>query len=141
MAAAQVVCREMLQWTSGAWHACSAHRKHAVHVCDAGRVEAQRLVERVRGLPSRKGGRAKRGKVWAVGGRGGGVDRMQRMARLEVVGARARTPNIKLILVTRDVSKFSGWLKADAVVVSIDRRGVVDVRDRRSNTGLDKTRK
>ena len=59
---------------------------------------------------------------------------MQRMARLEVVGARARTPNIKLILVTRDVSKFSGWLKADAVVVSIDRRGVVDVRDRRRNT-------
>ena len=29
-----------------------AHEEHAVHVCDAGCVEAQRLVERIRGLPS-----------------------------------------------------------------------------------------
>ena len=28
----------------------SAHRKHVVHHCDAGRVEAQRLVERLRFL-------------------------------------------------------------------------------------------
>ena len=28
----------------------SAHRKHVVHLCDAGRVEAQRLVERLRFL-------------------------------------------------------------------------------------------
>ena len=32
------------------------HLKHAGHVCDAGRVEAQRLVELVRALPSRKDG-------------------------------------------------------------------------------------
>ena len=32
------------------------HRKHAVHACDAGRVEAQRLVELPRVLPSRKDG-------------------------------------------------------------------------------------
>eukprot|EP00964_Phaeocystis_antarctica_P009640 scaffold5248_cov49-Phaeocystis_antarctica.AAC.3 len=33
-----------------------AHVEHAVHVRDAGRVEAQRLVERRRVLPSRKEG-------------------------------------------------------------------------------------
>ena len=38
-------------------------------------------------------------------------------ARLKAVGARARaerTPNIKLMSVTLDVSKLSGWLNADA---------------------------
>ena len=34
-----------------------AHEEHAVHVRDAGRVEAQRLVEVRRALPSRKEGR------------------------------------------------------------------------------------
>ena len=33
-----------------------AHVEHADHVCDAGRVEAQRLVEGIRALPSRKAG-------------------------------------------------------------------------------------
>ena len=33
-----------------------AHREHVVHVRDAGRVEAQRLVERNSVLPSRKEG-------------------------------------------------------------------------------------
>ena len=33
-----------------------AHGEHAAHVRDAGRVEAQRLVERLRVLPSRKEG-------------------------------------------------------------------------------------
>ena len=28
-----------------------AHVEHIIHVCDAGRVEAQRLVEHRRGLP------------------------------------------------------------------------------------------
>ena len=32
------------------------HPKHAVHVCDAGRVKAQRLVELLRALPSRRDG-------------------------------------------------------------------------------------
>ena len=34
---------------------CGAHIKHLLHVRDAGRVPAQRLVERLRGLPRRKG--------------------------------------------------------------------------------------
>ena len=33
-----------------------AHVEHAVHVRDLGRVEAERLVERRRALPSRKAG-------------------------------------------------------------------------------------
>ena len=33
-----------------------AHPKYVAHVRDLGRVEAQRLVERLRGLPSRKEG-------------------------------------------------------------------------------------
>eukprot|EP00964_Phaeocystis_antarctica_P008904 scaffold4824_cov69-Phaeocystis_antarctica.AAC.2 len=50
-----------------------AHREHAVHGCDAGRVEAQRLVEGPRVLPSRKEGmrcRARCGperKAWGGG--------------------------------------------------------------------------
>eukprot|EP00964_Phaeocystis_antarctica_P062970 scaffold37756_cov51-Phaeocystis_antarctica.AAC.2 len=33
-----------------------AHGEHGAHACDAGRVEAQRLVERRRPLPSQKEG-------------------------------------------------------------------------------------
>ena len=36
-----------------AGHARGAHSEHAIHDCDTGRVEAQRLVERDRALPSR----------------------------------------------------------------------------------------
>ena len=41
-----------------------AHEEHLDHVRDLGRVEAERLVERRRGLPSRKAGmrRAVRGR-------------------------------------------------------------------------------
>ena len=52
-----------------------AHKEHAVHVRDLGRVEAERLVERRRVLPSRKGGmqrgeRCGPGGVRALGGGG-----------------------------------------------------------------------
>ena len=59
-----------------------AHVKHGVHVRDAGRVEAQRLVERQCILPSRKGsiGRGARGGPGGgracVGG-GGGASSVQ----------------------------------------------------------------
>ena len=40
----------------GCWQGTrGAHVKHVLHVCDAGSVEAQRLVERPRVLPSQKG--------------------------------------------------------------------------------------
>ena len=42
-----------------------AHVEHAVHVRDLGSVEAERVVERPRVLPSRKEGRTMRSEVWA----------------------------------------------------------------------------
>ena len=53
-----------------------AHSEHGVHVRDLGGVKAQRLVERRRGLPSRREGHAMRGKVRA--GRPEGVRRRRR---------------------------------------------------------------
>ena len=44
-----------------------AHRKHFVHVRDAGRVEVERLVELKRALPSRKVG-MRCGKRYGPGG-------------------------------------------------------------------------
>ena len=52
-----------------------AHLEHVVHVLDAGRVEAQRLIELRRALPSRKEGCTIRGEVWA--GREGGGRRLR----------------------------------------------------------------
>ena len=63
-----------------------AHVEHAVHVRDAGRVEAERLVELRRVLPSRKEGRSMRGEVWA--GRREGVGLRQRTSGMH--GERAR---------------------------------------------------
>ena len=96
-----------------------AHLKHAFHVPDAGRVEAQRLVERRRLLQSRKGGIGGgatcglgRGRAW--GGRS--ASSVQQGPDIGVEGrARSeRTPNIHSMLVTLDVSKLSGWLNAVA---------------------------
>ena len=89
------------------------HIKHAVHGCDAGRVEAQRLVERARAV-EHVGHGCDAGRVeaqWLVervrfltesqgqayffgvlagrregGGRGGGASGMQGRARLEIRG-------------------------------------------------------
>eukprot|EP00964_Phaeocystis_antarctica_P152664 scaffold120659_cov51-Phaeocystis_antarctica.AAC.3 len=60
----------------GCWQGMrGAHVKHVLHGCDFGRVEAQRLVERRRGLPSRKGSigrgatcRPGVGRAWGGGG-------------------------------------------------------------------------
>ena len=56
-----------------------AHVEHVLHGCDAGRVEAQRLVERRRLLPSRKEG-IRRGAKCGVGG-GKAVRRRRREQR------------------------------------------------------------
>ena len=63
---------------------CGAHVEHGLHSRDAGRVEAQRLVERRRALPSRKGSIA-RGATCGLGGRlgaGGGASSVQLRPRL-----------------------------------------------------------
>jgi len=60
----------------GCWQGTrGAHRKHLLHGCDAGRVEAQRLVERRRFLPGRKASigrgatcRPGGGRAWGSGG-------------------------------------------------------------------------
>ena len=97
-----------------------AHPEHGVHVSDLGRVKAQRLVERVRGLPSRREGHMRCGARLRAGRREGvGRWRRKRHARgrpdSRLLGARARAgrTNIQIMSVTSEVSKLSGWLKAD----------------------------
>jgi hypothetical protein len=97
------------------------HSEHAAHGRDAGRVEAQRLVERVRLLPSRKGKHKKSGerRTWRREGVGAAAAQAAcrqrtRLWRL-LAGARAeRTLNIWRMSLRLDVSKLSGWLNADA---------------------------
>ena len=100
-----------------------AHVEHVAHVRDAGRVEAQRLVERRRALPSRKEGVRCGARCGPGAGGRGPAAAHERHAREEGLavkagGARAcagRTWNMPPMSVTLDVSKkLSGWLNADA---------------------------
>ena len=122
MAATQAACTGRARLKAvGGQGTRGAHLEHAAHVRDLGRVEAERLVERRRVLPSRKAGmrRGKRcgpGGVRALGG-GNASGMCTGRARLKAVGHRARaerTLNISYIFMTLDVSKLSGWLNADA---------------------------
>jgi len=66
--AAQAACTEKarLKAVGGGQGTRGAHLEHRPHDCDLGRVEAQRLVERVRReLLSRREGHAMRGEVRA----------------------------------------------------------------------------
>ena len=98
-----------------------AHVEHAVHGRDAGRVEAQRLVERRRFLPSRKegircgprcgpgaGGRCGGGGACSV--QGGGLN----WSGWGAGHAAEHTWNMLRMFLALDVSKLSGWLNADA---------------------------
>ena len=99
---ARAACMRRARLKAGGQGTRGAHVEHPVHVCNLGRVEAERLVERLRLLPSRKAG-------MRCDARGGPH------SRLWVGRARAeRTPNIHSMSVTSDVSKLSGWLNADA---------------------------
>ena len=59
-----------------------AHHEHAFHVRDVGRVEAQRLVEHGRALPSRKEGMQRRARC----GSGGGMEWRRRERRVHGEG-------------------------------------------------------
>ena len=90
-AAVHAACRRGPEWRSVGRGTRGAHKKHGVHGCDAGRVEAQRLVERRRFLPSRKegigGGRhasREAGRAWG----GCGACGVQARARMGINGAR-----------------------------------------------------
>ena len=106
-----------------------AHAEHEFHGRDLGRVEAERLVERRRALPSRKAG-VRRGKRYGPGGVGalGGGDassvHREGPTHTRLVGARARaerTRNMKLMSLTLDVSKLSSWSNA-CVSCRVERR-------------------
>ena len=53
---AQAAFRGKARLKAGGQGTCGAHVEHLLHGRDLGRVEAQRLVERRRALPSRKEG-------------------------------------------------------------------------------------
>ena len=100
-----------------------AHAEHGAHVCDAGGVKAQRLIESIRILPSPKRRHPDaEGNVCGTeekAHRGGRIKsaRGVRAAQLGSVGrtrTRKRTLNMNLMSVTTEVSKLSGWLKAAA---------------------------
>ena len=111
--------RARLQIRGRAWR--GAHPEHAEHACDAGGVEAQRLVERYIVLPRVETkaytmrSEARAGRREAEGDHGGkqrsgrGLD-----CRLGAGHGEKRTQNMPLMSVTLDVSKLSGWLNADA---------------------------
>ena len=56
VAVVQAACGEDVTGEWVAWAGAAPHVKHVLHVCDAGRVETQRLVECWRVLPSPKEG-------------------------------------------------------------------------------------
>ena len=97
-----------------------AHVEHGRNVCDAGRVPAQRLVERRRSLPRVKRGIYGAGRELRVG-RGEqefGRQKCKQEDGPTAAGAQwareLRTQNMPDMVVTRDVFQLSGWLNANA---------------------------
>ena len=100
-----------------------AHLKHSAHGCDAGGVEAQRLIEHLRLLPSRekrayirrwaKARAGTDGWVWVGGGRkrhmyGTCTGRAPTKGLGAVHDCGERTLNMFFMVATLDVSKLSG---------------------------------
>ena len=119
---AQAVCtgRDRLKAVGGQGTR-GAHVEHVAHGRDLGRVEAERLVERRRFLPSRKAGMRYAPRCGPGGMKALGVAATQAARtgrdRLKAAEARARaerTLNMRYMSVTLDVSKLSGWLNTDA---------------------------
>jgi len=84
-----------------------AHRKHVLHGRDAGGVEAQRLVERLRVLPSPKGGRLRgRQAGQETEGRGcGGLSAVQHGPDWGVGGMGRRGARLKHVPHARDAGR------------------------------------
>ena len=110
----------------------AGHVEHVGHVRDAGRVEAQRLVEGRRGLPRSKAGRVMLGEVCgpegggakgrgaAAGARGVHADDPRRGGCGGRARAAERTRNMPLMSVTREVSQseMSALIVVAAPVIS-----------------------
>ena len=117
--AARVACTGRARLKAGGFGTRGAYRKHVAHICDAGGVEAQRLVERRRVLPRVEKGAhgAWRGAARETGGRrttaAHAACRRGRDCRLGAGHAEERTENIWCMVVTLEVSKLTGWLNAD----------------------------
>ena len=103
-----------------------AHVKHGVHVRDVGRVKADRLVETLRALARvAQTGHTVRGESCCCAGREAVWARCARSSvqgsglRLQMAWGtgcgKQRTPNIKRMFVTREVSQLSGWLNLCAL--------------------------
>jgi len=92
--AAQVACTRKVRLKAfGDQGTRGAHLEHAGHVCDLGGVEAQRLVERRRALPSRKEGMRYGARCGPGGGKardGGGASGMHGEGPTQGLGVRAR---------------------------------------------------
>ena len=97
---------------------CGAHVEHPAHARDLGRVEAERLVERRRVLPSQKARAcdAGRGAPRALGCGGDAIGAHGEGPTQGWGGSAGaeRTLSMSCMFVTLDVSKLSGWLNADA---------------------------
>eukprot|EP00964_Phaeocystis_antarctica_P156153 scaffold125705_cov51-Phaeocystis_antarctica.AAC.2 len=94
-----------------------AHPEHVAYVRDAGRVEAQRLVERRRDLPrvERRAYRAGRGAAREAADDRGASSVQERLdCRLGAGHGEERTANMPSMSVTLEVLKLSGLLNADA---------------------------
>ena len=91
-----------MQGRASGWRSRRAHLEHIGHVCDAGGVEAQRLVERFGALEAR----ARRAGESANIGRGLRTLLHAGKGLWLEVGASARTRNMLFMVVTRDVSQL-----------------------------------
>jgi len=80
--ASSVQGRARLHMWGTAWG--GAHVEHVVHVCETGRVEAQRLIERRRALPKR--GHVMQGELRAGTDGGDAASGVQGRARLQIWG-------------------------------------------------------
>ena len=94
-------------WSVGGMGRRGAHVKQGLHVSEAGGVEAQRLVERLRVLPSPKGGMLRgRQAGQETGGRGGGsISDAQRGPDWGVGGTGRRGAHVKHVPHVRDVGR------------------------------------
>ena len=85
-----------------------AHSEHVAHVRDAGRVEGQRLVERIRLLPSREErvrGGARGGPEGSRARPGGGARGVQGWHRLKAGGRGTRGAHSEHVVHVRDVGR------------------------------------
>ena len=116
-----------------------AHFKHLAHVSEAGRVEAQRLVERRRFLPSRKGKHKKRGERRAgrreIVGAAAAQAACRQRAQVQrlLAGARSRGAHVKHAVYGRD----AGGVEAQRLVEG--RRSLPSRKGRHKKSGERRT--